>query len=107
MTKSIKKSTVLRPSFLLTHLELKHPCLSFEYFFIAFLKHFLSSFFVEEEDSSVQGVSLKMLKPSVDLVMLLDIGLELWQFETSRCFFWDTLLYFVFLVYKYFRKSLI
>ena len=56
--KSMTISNFLRPSFLLRYLEMKHPCLPFEYFFILFLKHFLSSmiFFVKEGYSSVKGV---------------------------------------------------
>ena len=41
MSKSMTKSNFLSTSFLLTSLELKHPWLPNEYFFIVFLKFYL------------------------------------------------------------------
>ena len=77
------KSNFLRPSFLLRYLELKHPCLPFEYFFILFLKHFLSSmiFFCERGIVKCKGCFTsqytqgKLGQRKVDLVILSDIGL--------------------------------
>ena len=56
--KSMTKSKFLSPSFLLT-LELKHPCLPYEYFYIVFLNHF-NDFLLWKRDrySSVKGVLL-------------------------------------------------
>ena len=81
--KSMTKSNFLRPSFLLRYLALKHPCLQFEYFFILFLKHFLSSmiFFCERGIVKCKGCFTsqytqgKLGQRKVDLVILLDVGL--------------------------------
>ena len=82
----MSKIKLSQASFLWTKLELKHLCLPYyEYFYIVFLKHFLSSiiFFCGRGiDTQVKGCVFtsqysqdKLDLRKVNLVMLLDIGL--------------------------------